>query len=460
MFASFYDSFESHLADVRQEATIAAEPFVSEVGFKDFAFPVAKYLCSYHSSNPRTVISPQVLYNSYGVILPHTELVKHLAVKLEARQLRAWEMLSNGNEVKRINENAYRVKSQTGNGFYLVTKQNEDWSCDCPDAVQRKLACKHVYLVFFSLNMREHVTSKNLALEVTSPDMDQCANCASTHIQKWGWRYRKDGSRVQRFKCLDCSHRWNAKNQGFENMHTNPHAITVALDLYFKGVSLRKIVDHLKQFERVNISHVAVIKWIKKYVALMKDYVDTLHPELSRVFHADETKVNIRGQWVWLWHLMDGDTRFLLANHVSQGRTVLDARQAFREAKAVAKTDARVLLTDGLDSYKQASVREFPNAVHVSGIGIQGRVNNNRMERYHSTFKERNKVMRALKKTDSPFIDGQRVYYDYLRPHTALDGKTPAQAAGIELDLTGNKWESLIRKAAAPRKLPDGETPQ
>jgi len=131
----------------------------------------------------------------------------------------------------------------------------------------------------------------------------------------------------------------------------------------------------------------------------------------------------------------------------SQGRTVNDARAAFQEAKAVAKTDARVLLTDGLESYKRAAQAEFPNAVHVSGVGLQGRVNNNRMERYHGTFKERSKVMRAIKKTDSAFIEGQRIYYDYLRPHTALDGKTPAQAAGIELNLQGNKWESLIKKA-------------
>jgi transposase-like protein len=234
---------------------------------------------------------------------------------------------------------------------------------------------------------------------------------------------------------------------GCEQMHTNPHAITVALDLYFKGVSLRKIVDHLKQFERVNVSHVAVIKWIKKYVALMRDYVDALHPELSRVFHADETKVNIRGQWVWLWHLMDSDTRFLLANHVSQGRAIADAREAFQEAKSVAKTDARVLLTDGLTSYGPAAQKEFSNTVHVSGIGIQGRVNNNRMERYHGTFKERSKVMRAIKNTDSAFIEGQRIYYNYLRPHTALKGKTPAQAAGIDLQLEGNKWEAIIKKA-------------
>lgn len=254
-------------------------------------------------------------------------------------------------------------------------------------------------------------------------------------------------SRVQRFRCKSCSHRWNFKPEGFEGMRSNPHAITVALDLYFKGVSLRKIADHLKMFERVSVSNVAVCKWIQKYVALMKDYVDTLHPELSRVFHADETKVNIRGQWIWLWHLMDGDTRFLLANHVSQGRTVADARAAFKEAKAVAKSDARVLLTDGLGSYGPAAEKEFPNAVHVSGIGIQGRVNNNRMERYHGTFKERSKVMRSIKKTDSAFIEGQRIYYDYLRPHTALAGKTPAQAAGIELNLSENRWESLIKKS-------------
>jgi len=55
--------------------------------------------------------------------------------------------------------------------------------------------------------------------------------------------------------------------------------------------------------------------------------------------------------------------------------------------------------------------------------------------------------MRAIKKADTSIIDGQRIYYDYLRPHTALEGKTPAQAAGIELDLTGNRWEALIRKA-------------
>jgi transposase-like protein/DNA-directed RNA polymerase subunit M/transcription elongation factor TFIIS len=377
-----------------------------------------------------------------------------LAVKLETRQVRAWEMLSNGNEIKRINENAYRVKSQTGNGAYLVVREGLDWSCECPDFVNRQVACKHIYCVFFSRNFREQVTSRNLnlALEITSPDQEQCANCGSTRINKWGWKHRKDGTKVQRFKCMSCSHRWNTKTEGFEHMRANPHTITVALDLYFKGVSLRKIVDHLNQFEQVNVSHVAVLKWIQKYVAVMRDYVDAMKPELSRVFHADETKVNIRGQWVWLWHLMDGDTRFLLANHVSKTRNVSDAREAFRDAKAVAKVEPRVLLTDGLGSYGPASQREFPDAVHVAGVGLQGRLNNNRMERYHGTLKERTKVMRALKNTDTSVLDGQRIYYNHIRPHQGLNGKTPAQAAGLGLDLGPNKWRGLIEKSTKDKK--------
>jgi hypothetical protein len=34
-----------------------------------------------------------------------------------------------------------------------------------------------------------------------------------------------------------------------------------------------------------------------------------------------------------------------------------------------------------------------------------------------------------------------------------LNGKTPAQAAGLDLDLGVNKWESLIRKSSASAKV-------
>jgi transposase InsO family protein len=74
------------------------------------------------------------------------------------------------------------------------------------------------------------------------------------------------------------------------------------------------------------------------------------------------------------------------------------------------------------------------------------------MERYHGTFKERCKIMRGIKKPDSTIIEGQKVYYNHIRPHQGLGGKTPAQAAGLELDLGVNKWKALIQNASRENK--------
>ncbi len=49
--------------------------------------------------------------------------------------------------------------------------------------------------------------------------------------------------------------------------------------------------------------------------------------------------------------------------------------------------------------------------------------------------------------TAQELIHGLRVYYNFIRPHMALNGKTPAEEAEINLNLNGNKWLSLIKKA-------------
>ena len=45
-------------------------------------------------------------------------------------------------------------------------------------------------------------------------------------------------------------------------------------------------------------------------------------------------------------------------------------------------------------------------------------------------------------------MDANRIYYNYLRPHQALNGKTLAEMANIKLNLEQNRWESLIRRSA------------
>ncbi len=368
----------------------------------------------------------------------------------QSREERGLNLFELGH-VKRVNENAYIVASQSSNGTYEVSRVNAKWVCECLDHKNRQVSCKHIYATIFSVTLREKASSQNFAPEIPAETEapTTCPKCASKRINKWGFRYQANGIGKQRYKCLACRHKWDIRNEAFAQMRVNPKAILVSLDLYFKGISLRKIQDHLKQFEGTNVSFVSVYKWVRKYVALMEDYAKTLEPKLSGVWHADEMKVNIHGKWHWLWNIMDSDTRYILASHVAQGRGASDAQDALQIAKTNSnhEKEPSFLITDGLGSYQVAANREFRNTVHFAGVGIRGEVNNNRIERLHGTVRERNKVMRAIKKSDSPAIDGQRLYYNHIRPHQGLKGKTPAEAAGIQ-GLDTNKWESLIKKAA------------
>jgi hypothetical protein len=76
----------------------------------------------------------------------------------------------------------------------------------------------------------------------------------------------------------------------------------------------------------------------------------------------------------------------------------------------------------------------------------QGDRNNNKMERLNGEVRDREKVMRGLKKADTPILPGYQLYHNYFRPHMALKGKTPAEVCGIEI--TGdNKWKTVIQNA-------------
>lgn len=62
-------------------------------------------------------------------------------------------------------------------------------------------------------------------------------------------------------------------------------------------------------------------------------------------------------------------------------------------------------------------------------------------------FRDREKVSRGLKKEDSPLIDGYQIFHNYIRPHQALEGKTPSEACGIAVQ-GQDKWKTLIQNAS------------
>ena len=102
--------------------------------------------------------------------------------------------------------------------------------------------------------------------------------------------------------------------------------------------------------------------------------------------------------------------------------------------KEIVGKSPKKIITDGLPAYHETYKKEFwtlkkaTRAENIRHIKIQGDMNNNKMERLNGEIRDREKVMRGLKKPDTPFLAGYQIYHNYIREHEGLKGKTPAES--------------------------------
>jgi transposase-like protein len=349
-------------------------------------------------------------------------------------------------QITRIDHATYKVLSQSGNGGYVVCLSEDEWRCECPDHRFRGVKCKHIWAIEFSLKLREQVR-KNIVIEEVA--ISNCIFCHSSNIKKFGVRKNKSGG-IQRFLCADCGKTFSV-NIGFERMKHNPQAITSAMQLYFSGESLRNTMKSLRLLG-VEVSHKTVFMWIKKYVTLMQEYVEKIVPNVGDTWRADELYVKIKGDMKYLFALMDDETRFWIAQEVSESKYKHDARKLFQMGQQLMGKKPMTLITDGLPIYHDAYKKEFwtlkgPRTEHISTIRLRGDMNNNKMERFNGEIRDREKTMRGLKKNDTAILKGYQLFHNYIRGHEGLEGKTPAEACGITVQ-GKNKWLTLIQNAS------------
>jgi transposase-like protein len=362
--------------------------------------------------------------------------------------MRGMDMLQNGATITELESGAFAVPSQTSSKKYEVRILGDRMVCTCPDFEYRQIeACKHIHLVKFALSVRQiHGEPKP---RVFAEDAIPCDKCGSIRVIKFGFDSGK-----QTFYCKDCKHKFREPSM-IKKAKFTPEFVTLTLDLYFSGLSLRKIARTIGTHFSIDVNYSTIYTWIQKYVPMIAEYVNSLSPELSKEWHADELFVKVRGgseykgnkHMGFLWNIMDRQTRYLIASKVSQLRDTSGAVAAFQEAaKNVHGNNPETVYTDSLRSYYQA----IPNGVkHARNCGVgKPHETNNRIERLNGTLRERTKVQRGWKKLDSPLAEGQRIQYNFVKPHMALEGKTPAQVAGI--DVRG--WNRLLDMAVSDKK--------
>ena len=268
-----------------------------------------------------------------------------------------------------------------------------------------------------------------------------CKYCQSPNVIKFG-KYKE----TQYYFCKDCKRKFSNPN-AIPKMQYPTSQIASALNMYYEGMSLHEIRRNLIQQHNSYISDVTILNWVRRFSKPVIIEANKYKPEVSGVWVADETMIDLDGKNIWLWDIIDTKTRFLIASHMSYTRTTKDAQALMKQAYDHTGKIPRVIYTDKLRAYLDGIELTFgAETTHKQGSPFDVEVNTNVIERFHGTIKSRTKVMRGLHTIESArlFMDGWLVHYNFFRPHMSLKDSTPAQVAGIRFPL--HNWKDVIEQ--------------
>jgi transposase-like protein len=241
-------------------------------------------------------------------------------------------------------------------------------------------------------------------------------------------------------------------------MKHNEYIVTQALDAFFEGLSSRKCARNLEKYSRTKVCHETILSWVRKYTLKIHSYVQNLKPNLGEEQTTDETTIKTNGQKHELGFVLDIDTRFVTVSKYWNKKgcelTPEDITELWKKAKQIQKP--KKWKTDGHVSYPEAFKKVFYSRYKIDKVDWEKNITsktkkfNNKIERLNRNLKDRLRTIYGFKAawSASIILQGWVIYYNFIRPHIGLENLTPAQAAGLHLDLGKNNWLGLIQLAA------------
>lgn len=292
----------------------------------------------------------------------------------------------------------------------------------------------------------------------------KCSNCKSLEVVKRGYFQTEAHGKQQRYFCKSCNKKFIEKTP-FYRMRNNPQKITLCLDLFYKGVSTRQIQSHLQAFYPHNSSWVTIYKWIVRYSKNISKFIDTLKLKVGKELQVDEVQYNRRkyaykkGTEVnWFVDSIDTKTRFMVASEFGKSRSEKDIKIVLERAKKKTEEQLEIITSDGFTLYSRLIKSVFGYYNFQRGKVKHNQVNaskgegfNIMIERLHNNLRHRTKTFRGFHgslESANAIMKGWEIYYNFIRPHLALKGKTPSElATDIKLE-NPNKWLELINMSS------------
>ena len=246
------------------------------------------------------------------------------------------------------------------------------------------------------------------------------------------------------------------------NITASPHVLGLILTYHINyAIPLRKTAALMYDVHGVKVSHQTITNYCNAVAPRIKPFVDHFPYVLSDSFCGDETYIRIGGVWNYVFFFFDAVKKIILSYRVQRDRDWKSAVFAINDVLVKLKEIPKNLnlITDGNPIYLLAQhwyaqhdiifdVTQVIGLTNDDPISKEYRPLKQIIERLNRTFKGNYKPttgfgadMGAISKV-TLFV----AYFNFLRPHSGIDGKIPAVIPELEsLPHMPAKWCELIR---------------
>ncbi|MED3816076.1 DDE-type integrase/transposase/recombinase, partial [Priestia megaterium] len=226
------------------------------------------------------------------------------------------------------------------------------------------------------------------------------------------------------------------------------------------GLSARKTAAIMKDIHGVSVSHQSILNYENSVALWLKPYIDYFPYELSDQFCGDETYIRVNGRWHYLFFFFDAVKKVILSYPVSPNRDTATAIRAIDEVLVKLKEIPENLqfVVDGNPIYLLAQhffaenhisfdVKQVIGLTNEDDVSREYRPLKQIIERLNRTFKGNYRSTHGFgsEQGSVSFVTLFVAYFNFLRPHSSLEGKVPVTIPELEkLPTMPARWTALI----------------
>jgi transposase-like protein len=267
-----------------------------------------------------------------------------------------------------------------------------------------------------------------------------CSYCGKNEVIKFG-SYQG----TPRYFCKVCGRKFKNDNCMFHMSVPVPY-IEYVLNSYYSDIKISNIRENMKIKYDYCPSSALVRLWVKKYTSRACEMLKDYRPAVGRTWALNEIILMLNKRRFWVYEIMDDRTNYIL-----QLEMFLEGKPSFkaiinkvREKTGV--TPENIMVYIPISRFKEAvkgsgyAFQHVPKETYADRhrIGITGHPEIYDTQIYR--IKNENNI--RTQKTAAEYFEGLQIHHNYFWTDKILNGRTPAEAAGI--DYPWHRWGELI----------------